>query len=342
MRQPWSWVSLARSGRKMSWPVALLAASMPTTRPRRSTNQRVATVAPSTRATRPVPKPTMTPHSATSCQTSVIASEARMPSAIVAHRRDDDRPDAEAVDEGGRKRRHQPEERDAQGEREGDIGGAPAEFLSSGSMMTPGAPIAPAVASMTKRSRPRRPSHSTDCAPPSPRRAGWKGRMPRAADGRRGERCRPAEVDAVISNSHLRVYTRFCAKKSQAAAQASAIVRPRRRPARPRPAAALPPTGERPAAAPLAPAGVSLTAASRWSFGGDQAHEPKPLQHFDVAPDGRAVEFCHAPELGQRNRPGAFDFSAAGCIARQSRPPAPTPRRRARSSCARRSRTAAQ
>ena len=45
------------------------------TRPRRSANQRVATVAPSTSATIPVPKPTITPQSATSCQTSVIASD---------------------------------------------------------------------------------------------------------------------------------------------------------------------------------------------------------------------------------------------------------------------------
>ena len=63
----------------MSWPVALLAVSMPTTRPRRSTNQRVAMVAPSTSATMPVPSPTRTPQSATSCQSWVMAIEARMP-----------------------------------------------------------------------------------------------------------------------------------------------------------------------------------------------------------------------------------------------------------------------
>ena len=61
----------------------MLAVSMPTTRPRRLTNQRAATVAPSTSATMPVPMPTITPQSATSCQSWVMASEARMAAAIM-------------------------------------------------------------------------------------------------------------------------------------------------------------------------------------------------------------------------------------------------------------------
>ena len=59
--------------------MAVLAVSMPTTSPRRCWNQRAATVAPSTSATMPVPRPISTPQSATSCQSSVMNSEARTP-----------------------------------------------------------------------------------------------------------------------------------------------------------------------------------------------------------------------------------------------------------------------
>ena len=69
-------VSSAMSGRNTSWPVAELAASMPMTRPRRCTNQRVATVAASTMAVSPVPTPTTMPQSKMSCHTCVIASDA--------------------------------------------------------------------------------------------------------------------------------------------------------------------------------------------------------------------------------------------------------------------------
>ena len=67
-RQPNPSTMAACSGKKMSWPVATLAAKTPVTRPRRRTNQRVATIAPSTRAIAPDPRPTNTPHSKTSCQ----------------------------------------------------------------------------------------------------------------------------------------------------------------------------------------------------------------------------------------------------------------------------------
>ena len=62
--------------------MAELAVSSPTTRPRERENQRVAIVAPSTSAVRPVPAPSTTPQSSTRCQTRVIASEARSPEAI--------------------------------------------------------------------------------------------------------------------------------------------------------------------------------------------------------------------------------------------------------------------
>ena len=67
-RQPACATTAARSGRKSSWPVAVLAVRMPMTSPRRATNQRLAMVAASTSARAPVPIPTTTPQSRTSCQ----------------------------------------------------------------------------------------------------------------------------------------------------------------------------------------------------------------------------------------------------------------------------------
>ena len=66
-RQPRCSTRLASSGRNTSWPVALAADSAPSTRPRRSSNQRVATIAASTIEVTPVPVPTSTPHSSVSC-----------------------------------------------------------------------------------------------------------------------------------------------------------------------------------------------------------------------------------------------------------------------------------
>ncbi|MNW05236.1 hypothetical protein D3C71_2014540 [compost metagenome] len=71
-RQPIVSVREASNGRKTSWPVALLAVISPTTSPRRLSNQRVATVAPSTSAVMPVPTPSTTPQIATRCQSSVM------------------------------------------------------------------------------------------------------------------------------------------------------------------------------------------------------------------------------------------------------------------------------
>ena len=52
-RQPAVTASAVSSGKKMSWPVLVLAPRIPVTRPRLRTNQRVATVGPRTLATRP-------------------------------------------------------------------------------------------------------------------------------------------------------------------------------------------------------------------------------------------------------------------------------------------------
>jgi len=69
---------------KTSWPVAELAVSSPITNPRRVENQRVAMVAPSTRAVRPVPNPTTMPHSRMSSQTRVMRRDRASPLPISA------------------------------------------------------------------------------------------------------------------------------------------------------------------------------------------------------------------------------------------------------------------
>ncbi|SPU68455.1 Uncharacterised protein [Brucella neotomae] len=83
VRQPMVWLTLARIGMKTSWPVALLAVIRPTTRPRRFSNQRAATVPPSTSAVMPVPSPITTPHSATICHSSVMKMEPMRPAEIM-------------------------------------------------------------------------------------------------------------------------------------------------------------------------------------------------------------------------------------------------------------------
>ena len=72
MRQPYRSASHAARGSSISWPDALEALKIPTARPRRAENQRVATSAPKTIAVSPVPKPTMTPQNSTSCQSRVM------------------------------------------------------------------------------------------------------------------------------------------------------------------------------------------------------------------------------------------------------------------------------
>ena len=81
-RQPWCSTSTDRTGRKTSWPVALPAVSTPVTRPRRVVNQRLAIVAANTSAIEPVPRPTSTPHRATSCQPAVMTVVSPLPLAM--------------------------------------------------------------------------------------------------------------------------------------------------------------------------------------------------------------------------------------------------------------------
>ena len=80
-RQPTTSISQVARGRNNNWPVATLAVSMPSTRPRRCSNQRLATTAPSTRAISPEPRPSSTPHSRIRCQTSLICVDRPSPPA---------------------------------------------------------------------------------------------------------------------------------------------------------------------------------------------------------------------------------------------------------------------
>jgi hypothetical protein len=66
-RHPFDSTRAASDGRKINCPVALAADRMPRTRPRRSSNQRLAMMAANTIEVTPVPVPTSTPHNSVSC-----------------------------------------------------------------------------------------------------------------------------------------------------------------------------------------------------------------------------------------------------------------------------------
>ncbi len=72
LRQPMDCAMLARIGRNTSCPLAFPAVSKPTTRPRRSTNQRFAIAAASPTIPAPEPIPTSTPQVRYSCHTWVM------------------------------------------------------------------------------------------------------------------------------------------------------------------------------------------------------------------------------------------------------------------------------
>ena len=69
------------AGRNTSWPVELAAEKTPMTTPRCRRNHRLATIAPKTSASEPVPMPTAKPHSSHSCQAELIASVRPEPTA---------------------------------------------------------------------------------------------------------------------------------------------------------------------------------------------------------------------------------------------------------------------
>ena len=80
-RQPGPSARCAIAGRNTSCPVELAAENTPITMPRCRTNQRLATIAPNTRASEPVPIPTANPHSSHSCQAWVITRVSPAPAA---------------------------------------------------------------------------------------------------------------------------------------------------------------------------------------------------------------------------------------------------------------------
>ena len=151
LRHPSDWLRLASSGRKTSWPVAVLAVSRPTTRPRRAENQRVATVAPSTIAVSPVPMPTITPQSRKSCHSVVIHSEQKMPapinvSATAATRLTPNRFMKAAANGPSSPKSTR---RIAKADEMSDVDHP--NSVCSGPIRTPGAPTAPAVTSIVRK-----------------------------------------------------------------------------------------------------------------------------------------------------------------------------------------------
>lgn len=70
------------TGRKISWPEAEAAVRMPVTRPLRSVNQRLVTVAAKASAIEPEPRPTSRPQQSSSCQAAVIHTVSPEPTAI--------------------------------------------------------------------------------------------------------------------------------------------------------------------------------------------------------------------------------------------------------------------
>ena len=153
-RQPKRSVSSAISGKNTSCPVAELAESSPTTRPRRWVNQRVATVAASTMAVRPEPTPTTTPHNSTSCHTCVIASETMRPPTISAAAETMTRRSPKRFINAAANGPNRPKSRRRIANAVEICAFAQPNSCSNGTISTPGAPIAPAVTSMVRKVTP--------------------------------------------------------------------------------------------------------------------------------------------------------------------------------------------
>ena len=118
----------AMSGRKSSCPVALAAEKMPVTSPRWGWNQRLATIAPKTRAIAPVPMPMNTPHSSHSCHGWVMTDGQPARDPDDDQRGGDRAPHAEALHEGGGERRDEAVEHEVEAHRPGGDRPRPAEL----------------------------------------------------------------------------------------------------------------------------------------------------------------------------------------------------------------------
>ena len=151
MRQPKRSVKSAISGRNTSCPVAELAERRPTTSPRRWVNQRAATVAASTIAVRPVPTPITTPQSSTNCHTRVIASEARKPATTRASAQIITRRSPKRFMNAAANGPNTPNSKRRSASAVEICALSQPNSRSSGTMSTPGAPMAPAVTSMVRK-----------------------------------------------------------------------------------------------------------------------------------------------------------------------------------------------
>ena len=154
-RQPKWAVRFASSGRNANWPVAVLAARSPMTRPRRAENQRVATVAPSTIAVSPVPTPITTPHNRKSCHNRDIPSDRRMPPEMMPSETSIIRLTPNRFMKAAAKGPIRPNSRKRMA-RAAEISDAlQPNSCCRGTMNTPGAPMVPATVSMVRNVTPR-------------------------------------------------------------------------------------------------------------------------------------------------------------------------------------------
>ena len=114
--------------RAARWPSP--RSSAPVTRPRRATNQRLATVEAKTVAMQPDPIPTTTPHSRNSCHGSVIRVVPSAPSEMATSAHDGDPAQAVAGLQRGGERSDEAEEQQVDADGRADRGPGPAELLA--------------------------------------------------------------------------------------------------------------------------------------------------------------------------------------------------------------------
>ena len=143
------------------------------------TNQRPVTVATKASAIEPVPSPTSTPQSSTSCQLAVMNTVSPLPAATSSSATGDHPPDAEPVHQRGGERRGQAEQQQVDRDRERDRAARPAELVLQRVISTPGVARKPAA-----------PSSATK-ATAATSQARWM-RRGAAAGGRGGRVTRPA------------------------------------------------------------------------------------------------------------------------------------------------------
>lgn len=114
----------------------------------------MATVAPSTMAIRPVPMPTATPHSRTSCQIWLMNSEAPRPAMMMDNAASTTRRTPNLFIKAAAKGPIKPNSAKRMARAADTSSRRQPNSFSSGLMKTPGAPTAPAVTSMTRNVTP--------------------------------------------------------------------------------------------------------------------------------------------------------------------------------------------